>query len=188
MTKKEVREVSSQAYKLFCKNEQLGKESLCSEFEDTLDLTKKDLSIVLNKLFKQKKLEHYGNKIFPYKRGFRFPEEIRFILRKLFRGNINGEAYPIADVLVVALESAIDKSNLDILKQPERLWGNNFPSVSLETAKYFAKHFGYLVRLHTAETSPDKISGKLNTRKKTNITHKIKKKKGVKKNAQNKKG
>lgn len=177
MTKKEVREVSSQAYKLFCKNEQLGKESLCSEFEDTLDLTKKDLSIVLNKLFKQKKLEHYGNKIFPYKRGFRFPEEIRFILRKLFRGNINGEAYPIADVLVVALESAVDKSNLDILKKPERLWGNNFPSVSLETAKYFAKHFGYLVRLSTAETSLNTIPGRLNA----------KKKKGVKKNAQNKK-
>lgn len=147
MTKRELKQHKSEILKLFRKNLRAGTQSLCSDFEDALDLTNKELQLVLSKLFKDKKLESFGNEITSYKKGFRFPEEIRFILRKLLRCNTPGDAYRDANEIVNIIEKSVDKAKILRAGEINSLWGKNFPFIDPDTSKYLHRHFGYLAKL-----------------------------------------
>lgn len=147
MTKKELRQYKSDVLKLLKKNLRASTTSLCSGFAETLDLTSLELNQVLNKLFKEKKLDHFGNKIFPYKRGFRFPQEIRFILRRLIQGDIHSATYQDANKIVANIERSVDKAKILSAGEISHLWGENFPFVEPSVSKYFHRHFGYLAKL-----------------------------------------
>ncbi|MBI3633240.1 MAG: hypothetical protein HY226_03045 [Candidatus Vogelbacteria bacterium] len=177
MTKKELKQHKSEVLKLFKKNQQSGRQSLCTDFEEILDLTHKEFSTILSKLFKDKKLESFGNEIVAYKGGFRFPEEIRFILRKLLRSDINSETYSKANEIVDQIERSVDKANIVKVTELHQLWAKNFPFVQVDIAKYLHRHFGYLTKLEgklppKSKTRPQpekpspKKSGKKSSKKK----------------------
>lgn len=86
--------------------------------------------------------------------GFRFTDDIRFVIAKLMRPDIQNKLEIIKDIERLVIASTY-------------LWGENFPNTKPETAKYLSKYFEGISKIGQTE-----IKAKIPLRSKAKICSK----------------